>query len=91
MDKCLVIKETASVGFRLDKEGKMFSRADDNTREFSVTNIRDRSDRFALKFEKPSGRAESKLVAVVGLQCAASLTNFSWVSVTPAQLARRVV
>ncbi len=52
MDKLLVIKEATSVGFRLDKEGKMLSRADD-TRDFSVVKIRDRSDRFVLKFEKP--------------------------------------
>jgi predicted methyltransferase len=52
IDKQLVIKEVTSVGFRLDKEGTMLSRADD-TRDFSVTKIRDRSDRFVLKFEKP--------------------------------------
>jgi predicted methyltransferase len=52
IDKRLVIKEVTSVGFRLDKEGTMLSRADD-TRDFSVTKIRDRSDRFVLKFEKP--------------------------------------
>jgi predicted methyltransferase len=52
MDKLLVIKEATSVGFRLDKEGKMLSRADD-TKDFSVTKLRDRSDRFVLKFEKP--------------------------------------
>jgi len=52
MDKLLVIKEATSVGFRLDKEGKMLSRADD-TRDFSVVKIRDRSDRFVLKFVKP--------------------------------------
>lgn len=52
MDKLLVIKEATSVGFRLDKEGQMLSRADD-TRDFSVVKIRDRSDRFVLKFVKP--------------------------------------
>jgi predicted methyltransferase len=52
MDKNLVIKEATAAGFRLDKEGNMLSRADD-TRDFSVTKIRDRSDRFVLKFEKP--------------------------------------
>lgn len=52
MDKNLVIKEATSVGFRLAKEGSMLSRPDD-TRDFSVTKIRDRSDRFVLKFEKP--------------------------------------
>ena len=52
MDKLLVIKEATAVGFRLGEEGKMLSRADD-TRDFSVVKIRDRSDRFVLKFEKP--------------------------------------
>ena len=52
MDKNLVIKEATGVGFRLDKEGKMLSRADD-TRDFSVVKIRNRSDRFVLKFVKP--------------------------------------
>ena len=52
MDKNLVIKEATSVGFRLDKEGTMLSRADD-TRDFSVVKIRDKSDRFVLKFVKP--------------------------------------
>jgi predicted methyltransferase len=52
MDKLLVIKEATSVGFRLGEEGKMLSRADD-TRDFSVVKIRDRSDRFVLKFVKP--------------------------------------
>lgn len=52
MDKLLVIKEATSVGFRLAEEGKMLSRADD-TRDFSVIKIRDKSDRFVLKFVKP--------------------------------------
>ena len=52
MDKLLVIKEATGVGFRLAEEGKMLSRADD-TRDFSVVKIRDRSDRFVLKFVKP--------------------------------------
>jgi predicted methyltransferase len=52
MDKLLVIKEATSVGFRLAEEGKMLSRADD-TRDFSVIKIRDKSDRFVLKFLKP--------------------------------------
>lgn len=52
MDKTLVIKEAASAGFRLDKEGTMLSRADD-TRDFSVVKIRDKSDRFVLRFVKP--------------------------------------
>ena len=52
IDKNLVIKEVTEAGFRLDKEGNMLSRADD-TRDFSVTKVRDRSDRFVLDFEKP--------------------------------------
>jgi predicted methyltransferase len=52
IDKNLVIKEATSVGFTLEGEGKMLSRADD-TRDFSVTKVRDRSDRFVLKFKKP--------------------------------------
>ncbi|HVO92162.1 MAG TPA: hypothetical protein VMT22_04945 [Terriglobales bacterium] len=52
MDKVLVIKEASSVGFRLAEDGKMLSRPDD-TRDFSVVKIRDKSDRFVLKFVKP--------------------------------------
>jgi len=52
MDKLLMIKEATGVGFRLGEEWKMLSRADD-TRDFSVIKIRDGSDRFVLKFEKP--------------------------------------
>jgi len=52
MQRLIVIKEATGVGFRLAEEGKMLSRADD-TRDFSVVKIRDRSDRFVLKFEKP--------------------------------------
>ena len=52
MDKTLVVKEATSAGFRLDKEGAMLSRADD-TRDFSVVKIRDKSDRFVLRFVKP--------------------------------------
>ncbi len=52
MDKLLVIKEATSVGFRLAEEGKMLSRPED-TRDFSVVKIRDKSDRFVLKFVKP--------------------------------------
>lgn len=51
IEKNLVIKDATSVGFRLAKEGTMLSRADD-TRDFSVTKLRDRSDRFVLRFEK---------------------------------------
>jgi predicted methyltransferase len=52
MDKLLVIKEATGVGFRLGEEGKMLSRPED-TRDFSVVKIRDKSDRFVLKFVKP--------------------------------------
>ena len=52
MDKNLVIKEATAAGFRLEKEGTMLSRPED-TRDFSVVKIRDRSDRFVLKFVKP--------------------------------------
>ena len=52
IEKNLVIKDATGVGFRLDKEGTMLSRADD-TRDFSVTKLRNRSDRFVLRFEKP--------------------------------------
>jgi len=52
MDKLLVIKEANGVGFRLGEEGKMLSRPED-TRDFSVIKIRDKSDRFVLKFVKP--------------------------------------
>ena len=51
MDKLLVIKEATGVGFRLAEEGKMLSRPDD-TRDFSVVKIRDKSDNFVLKFVK---------------------------------------
>ena len=52
IEKNLVIKDATAAGFRLEKEGSMLSRADD-TKDFSVTKLRDRSDRFVLKFVKP--------------------------------------
>ena len=52
IDKALVVKEVTSAGFKLAKEGAMLRRADD-TRDFSVTKERGRSDRFVLAFEKP--------------------------------------
>jgi predicted methyltransferase len=52
IEKALVIKDATSAGFKLDKEGSMLSRADD-TRDFSVVKLRNRSDRFVLRFEKP--------------------------------------
>ncbi len=52
IEKALVIKDATAAGFRLAEEGSMLARADD-TRDFSVTKLRDRSDRFVLKFVKP--------------------------------------
>jgi predicted methyltransferase len=52
IEKALVMKDATAAGFRLAGEGTMLSRADD-TRDFSVTKLRDRSDRFVLKFVKP--------------------------------------
>ena len=52
IEKALVIKDATMAGFKLAKEGSMLSRPDD-TKDFSVTKLRDRSDRFVLKFEKP--------------------------------------
>jgi predicted methyltransferase len=52
IEKDLVIKEVTGIGFKLDQEGTMLSRADD-TRDFSVTKLRNRSDRFVLRFVKP--------------------------------------
>jgi predicted methyltransferase len=52
IEKALVIKDVTAAGFRLAEEGNMLARADD-TRDFSVVKLRDRSDRFVLKFVKP--------------------------------------
>jgi len=52
IEKDLVVQDATSVGFKLETEGTMLSRPDD-TRDFSVTKLRDRSDRFVLKFTKP--------------------------------------
>jgi predicted methyltransferase len=52
IEKALVIKDATAAGFRLGEEGNMLARGDD-TRDFSVTKLRDRSDRFVLKFVKP--------------------------------------
>jgi predicted methyltransferase len=52
VEKDLVVREATAACFKLAGEGTMLSRADD-TRDFSVTKLRDRSDRFVLKFEKP--------------------------------------
>ena len=52
IEKSLVIKDATAAGFKLAQEGSMLSRSDD-TKDFSVTKLRDRSDRFVLKFAKP--------------------------------------
>lgn len=52
IEKDVVVKDVTSAGFKVDQEGTMLSRPDD-TRDFSVTKVRDRSDRFVLKFTKP--------------------------------------
>jgi predicted methyltransferase len=52
IEKAVVIKDVTAAGFRLAEEGNMLARADD-TRDFSVVKLRDRSDRFVLKFVKP--------------------------------------
>jgi predicted methyltransferase len=52
IEKDLVVKEVSAIGFRLDREGAMLNRLDD-TRDFSVTKLRNRSDRFVLRFVKP--------------------------------------
>ena len=52
IEKTLVIQDVTAAGLRLAGEASMLARADD-TRDFSVTKVRDRSDRFVLKFVKP--------------------------------------
>jgi len=52
IDKALVVKEMASVGFILAKEGEMLKNPDDPRTE-SVFKDRGKSDRFVLRFEKP--------------------------------------
>jgi predicted methyltransferase len=52
IEKDLVVKEVLEAGLRLESEGEMLNRPDD-TRDFSVTKQRGRSDRFVLKFIKP--------------------------------------
>ena len=49
IDRLLVIKEVTSAGFTLAKEGTMLRNPEDTR----VSNLRERSDRFVLKFEKP--------------------------------------
>jgi predicted methyltransferase len=49
IDRLLVIKEVTSAGFTLAKEGSMLRNPEDTR----VSNLRERSDRFVLKFEKP--------------------------------------
>ncbi len=52
IDKLQVIKEVTSVGFTLSKEGEML-RIPDDPRDFSVTKVRGKDDRFVLAFVKP--------------------------------------
>lgn len=52
IDKRLVIEEVTGAGFELAEEGTMLSRPEDK-RDFNVNKIRNRSDRFVLKFVKP--------------------------------------
>jgi len=52
IDKLLVIKEVTNVGFRLDKEGTMLRRPEDK-RDFNVNKVRNKDERFVLKFVKP--------------------------------------
>jgi len=49
IDRLLVIKEVTSAGFTLANEGSMLRNPEDTR----VSNLRERSDRFVLKFEKP--------------------------------------
>jgi len=52
IDRLQVIKEVTSVGFILIKEGAMLRKPDD-PRDFSVTKVRNKDDRFVLAFQKP--------------------------------------
>jgi predicted methyltransferase len=52
IDKLLVIKEVTAAGFRLSREGDMLRKPAD-TRDFNVNKVRNKDDRFVLKFEKP--------------------------------------
>jgi predicted methyltransferase len=52
IDKTLVIKEVTGAGFRLGKEGAMLRKPED-PRDFSVTKVRNKDDRFVLAFQKP--------------------------------------
>jgi len=52
IDKFQVIKEVTSVGFTLSKEGEMLRQPED-PRDFSVTKVRGKDDRFVLAFQKP--------------------------------------
>jgi predicted methyltransferase len=51
VDKLLVIKEVTAAGFRLSGEGDMLRKPED-TRDFNVNKVRNKDDRFVLKFEK---------------------------------------
>lgn len=52
IDKRLVVKEVTDAGFKLVAEGAMLSRPEDK-RDFNVNKVRNRDDRFVLKFVKP--------------------------------------
>ena len=52
IDRLLVIKEVTSAGFTLGKEGDMLRKPED-PRDFNVNKIRNKDDRFVLRFEKP--------------------------------------
>jgi predicted methyltransferase len=52
IDKLLVAKEVTGAGFKLAKEGAMLRKPED-PRDFSITKVRDKDDRFVLAFVKP--------------------------------------
>ena len=53
IEKGLVVKEVAGVGFILAKEGEMLRNSDDSHTESALKEQRGKSDRFVLRFEKP--------------------------------------
>ena len=53
IEKGLVAKEVAGVGFILAKEGEMLRNPDDSHTESALKEQRGKSDRFVLRFEKP--------------------------------------
>jgi predicted methyltransferase len=54
IEKGLVVKEVTGVGFILGKEGEMLRNPDDSHTESALKEQRGKSDRFVLRFEKPS-------------------------------------